>query len=52
MQVTVDLCNDCHGSIHKLIPREKELGRNYYTLELLAAHPQMERFLTWVKRQK
>ena len=52
MQVTVSLCSDCHGAIHDMIPREKDLGRHYYTLDRLRAHPKMERFLSWVRKQK
>ena len=52
MAVTVSLCKDCHSAIHDLIPSEKELGRNYYTVELLKAHPQMAKFLDWVRKQK
>ena len=52
MQFTVDVCSDCHAAIHDLIPDERELGRTYYTLELLRAHPAIERFLVWVRKQK
>jgi 5-methylcytosine-specific restriction endonuclease McrA len=52
MQTTVDLCSDCHSAIHDLIPDERELGRSYYTLELLQAHPAIEKFLVWVRKQK
>jgi hypothetical protein len=52
MQTTVAVCGDCHGAIHDLIPDERELGRSYYTLELLQAHPAMEKFLGWVRKQK
>ena len=52
MQTTVDLCSDCHSAIHDLIPDERELGRAYYTLELLQTHPAIEKFLAWVRKQK
>lgn len=52
MNTTVSLCKDCHGAIHEFIPREKDLGRHFYTLALLAAHPKMENFLVWIRKQK
>lgn len=52
MQQTVDLCRDCHGAVHKFVPREKELGREWYTLERLGAHPEIAKFVAWAKKQK
>ena len=52
MQQTVDLCRDCHRAIHRLVPREKDLGREYYTLERLRTHQQIARFIQWVQKQK
>jgi hypothetical protein len=52
MQQTISICRDCHGAIHKFIPSEKELGRHYATVELLLAHPQLARFVLWVRKQK
>lgn len=52
MQRTVSLCRDCHRAVHELIPDEKELGRHYYTLELLRHHPAIAKFVAWVRRQK
>jgi hypothetical protein len=51
MQQTVDLCRDCHSTIHRLVPKEKNLGCNYYSLELLRQHPKIASFLGWIKRQ-
>ena len=48
---TVDLCHDCHGAIHRMIPSEKELGRYYNTLELLRAHPAVAKYLVWIVKQ-
>ena len=50
MQTTVPLCRDCHRAIHRLIPREKELGRNYHTIDLLLAHPEIGKFVRWVSK--
>jgi hypothetical protein len=47
----IDACADCHPAIHKFIPSEKELGRYYNTLEKLLAHPQISKFVEWVKKQ-
>ena len=52
MQTTVPLCRDCHRAIHRLIPREKELGSNYHTIDLLLAHPEIGKFVRWVSKQR
>lgn len=52
MRQTVDLCSDCHKAIHRFIPSEKELGRHYATLDLLHAHPQIAKFVTWIRKQR
>lgn len=49
---TVPLCRDCHSAVHRLIPKEKELGRYYYSIELLLAHAEVKKFVDWVRRQK
>ncbi len=52
MRVTVELCRDCHTAVHKYVPKEKDLGRNYYTLEKLLAHPEIAKYVEWVKKQR
>ena len=52
MAVTVDLCRDCHKAIHKFVPSEKELGREYNTLEKLLAHADIAKFVAWVRKRK
>ncbi|MFN3189875.1 MAG: hypothetical protein ACE361_05075 [Aureliella sp.] len=52
MRRTVDLCRDCHHAVHQFVPREKDLGRNYYTLDLIRAHPMMARHIDWVRKQR
>ena len=52
MQATVSLCRQCHSAIHDLVPDEKQLGREFNTLEKLLAHPPIARFVEWVKKQK
>ncbi|MEM9588895.1 MAG: hypothetical protein AAGA03_16560 [Planctomycetota bacterium] len=51
MQVTVSLCRDCHSTVHRLVPREKDLGRHYNTLEALRNHDQIGRFVQWISRR-
>ncbi len=46
LQETVDLCRDCHNAIHRFVPREKQLGRHFYSLALLREHPPLAKFLT------
>ena len=48
LHTTVDLCRDCHRQIHKFIP-EKEMGRNYNSLEKLLAHQQIAKFVQWLQ---
>ena len=52
MLQTVPLCKDCHRAIHRLVPREKELGRYYHSVELLLAHTEIAKFVDWVKKQR
>ncbi len=52
MQQTITVCRDCHGTIHRMIPREKTLGRHYNTIELLLQHEQLGRYITWVRKQR
>lgn len=52
MRETISTCYDCHDAIHDFIPREKELGRHFNTIELLLGHPELAKFVAWVKRQK
>ncbi len=42
------LCLPCHKQIHALLS-EKELERRYNTLELLAAHPDIVKFIDWLR---
>ncbi len=41
------LCRPCHKQIHSLIG-EKELEQTYNTIESLAVHPGMARFVRWI----
>lgn len=52
MHTTVSLCRECHHAIHDFVPDEKELGRDFNTLDKLLAHPELARFVAWVQKQK
>lgn len=52
MRETIRVCHDCHGSIHDLIPSEKELGRHYHTVEALLGHEQLGKFVAWVRNRR
>jgi hypothetical protein len=52
MRATVSLCRDCHGAVHDLVPDEKQLGREFNTLEKLLGHEPIAKFVTWVRKQK
>ncbi|MGI9518950.1 MAG: hypothetical protein ACR2NP_18000 [Pirellulaceae bacterium] len=52
MLATVWLCLDCHKAIHLFVPSEKELGRDYNTIEKLLTHPEIARFVQWIRKQK
>jgi hypothetical protein len=45
------LCTDCHSAIHRFVS-EKELGREWNTVERLRSHPDIGRFVRWVSRQQ
>jgi hypothetical protein len=44
----IDVCRDCHDAVHSFVA-EKELGERYHTLEALRAHPDVARFVAWVR---
>lgn len=46
----MDVCKMCHKTLHTLIPKEKEMGRNYNTRELLLSHPQVANYVEWKGR--
>lgn len=45
---TVTLHRICHRQVHALFT-EVELERQYATVDRLRSHPELARFLTWVK---
>ena len=47
---TVGLCPPCHRHIHAVLDN-KELEREYNTLEALRFHPGVERFVAWISKK-
>lgn len=45
-------CKLCHNGIHDLISDEKDLARNYNTLDLLLEDDKIKKHVEWVKKQK
>lgn len=48
---TVHLCSACHRQIHALFDN-KFLAKELNTLEKLRNEPKMQKFLSWVSKQK
>jgi hypothetical protein len=44
------LCHPCHKQIHALFS-EKELEREYNTLEALQAHDEVQAFVEWIRKR-
>jgi hypothetical protein len=44
---TVGICRPCHSQIHALLT-EKELERDYRTIESLQTHPEIVKFVKWI----
>ncbi|MEL6561043.1 MAG: hypothetical protein AAFQ94_22820 [Bacteroidota bacterium] len=47
----INICRTCHNYIHEIFS-QKELGRNYNTLELLMEHEKIAKFVEYSKRRK
>ena len=47
---TILIHNICHQKIHSVFT-EKELKRQYHTVEKLVAHPEMAKFIKWVAKK-
>lgn len=46
------LCKLCHRAIHKFLPDEKELARDYNTKEALLEHEGLQKHIAWARKQK
>ena len=47
---TVDACRSCHNQIH-IIWTEKELEREWNTVEKIKSHPDMQKFVQWIQNK-
>ncbi len=43
----VGLCRSCHSQVHQLLS-EKQLEREFNTVEKLRAHPEIAKFAAWI----
>ncbi len=48
---TADLCQPCHSSIHLLLDN-KELARQYHTIEALRTAEKLQKYLHWIRRSR
>lgn len=44
------LCRPCHSNVHATLDN-KQLERDYNTIEALARHPQIARFTDWIRKR-
>ena len=45
-----DLCKDCHRKVHATWD-EKTLAREYNTVEILKAAPELQTYFKWIRKQ-
>ena len=45
---TVGICRPCHSQIHAVLS-EKELERDWNTVEQLLTHPEIKKFACWIE---
>ena len=45
-----DFCQDCHRKVHATWDN-KVLAREYYTVEILQAAPELQSYLKWIRKQ-
>ena len=48
---TINICTACHKQIHALFDN-KQLARELNTPDKLKQEPKMQKFLSWVRKQK
>ena len=44
------VCRPCHGQIHRLYS-EKQLEREFNTIELLKAQPDVQTWIAWIQKR-
>ena len=47
VKATVGICRPCHSQIHAVLT-EKELEREWNTVERLRSHPEVAKFAAWI----
>jgi predicted HNH restriction endonuclease len=47
---TADLCPPCHKTVHRHLENRK-LAELYASVDELRRHPEIEKFLAWVRKQ-
>lgn len=45
------VCRDCHDAVHRFIPH-RELAESFCTLETLRVHPEVAKFVLWIRTQR
>lgn len=50
VQEVVRICRPCHTQIHALLT-EKELERDFNSIDKLRAHPGLAKFAAWIRRR-
>lgn len=48
----MNVCKECHDTIHDLIPDEKEIGKKYNSRRKLLSHPQIAGYIKWKKKRR
>lgn len=48
----ISICRECHKGVHRIIPDEKELARNFNTKAALMADERIARHVAWVAKQR
>ena len=47
----VDLCQPCHSSVHRFLTN-KELARQYASVEALRGAEELQGYLSWIRKNK
>jgi hypothetical protein len=45
------MCKPCHKQVHAILGN-KQLERNYATIEKLREAPELQTFLAWIRKQR
>lgn len=48
----ISICRKCHKGIHRIIPDEKELARDFNTKDALLADERIAKHVAWVAKQR